>query len=420
MAQLNLPLLAGYVDSDFEVRIIDENIEDINFDDDADLVGITAMTSTAFRGYQIGDQFRERGVHVVIGGIHASLFPEEAGAHADTVVVGEAEVSWPRFLNDFKSGRPQSIYRENAFHNLIGLPNPRRDLLRPGRYSMQDVVMTTRGCPHNCDFCSVTSFWGGKIRTRPVEEVIEEVKRLKGNFIQFVDDNIYGHRGHAHELFEALIPLKKTFGAQGDITLARNPELLKLAVRSGLRWLFIGVESPSSENLADVGKTWNSSGMEFEEAFKILHKAGVKILGSFILGLDNDDEAAFDRTVDFAIKNELELANFYILTPLPGTRLHERYRSEGRLLTEQWDRYDCNRVVIKHPKLSATQLFDGYIHAYRKFYSLSSIYKRIIRPRKVLGNALASNVGRCLRRKVFEEGCRMATNRTADRHEDNE
>ncbi len=414
MAQINLPLLAAYADSDFEVRIIDENIEEIDFDAQADLVGITTMTSTAFRAYQIGDQFRKRGVYVVMGGIHASLFPEEAGAHADTVVVGEAEVSWPLFLKDFKSGTPQRIYSTQSYHNLAGLPTPRRDLLRPGGYTMQNVVMTTRGCPHDCAFCSVTSFWGGKIRTRPVEEVIEEVRQIKGDFIQFVDDNIYGHRGHAEELFEAMIPLKKTFGAQGDITLARNPQLLRLAVRAGLRWLFIGVESPSAENLADVGKAWNRKGIEFEEAFDILHKAGVNLVGSFIFGLDNDDESSFDRTVDFAIKNKLELANFYILTPLPGTKLHQRYKSEGRLLTEQWDMYDCNRVVIRHPKLTGEQLLEGYIYAYKKFNSLRSIYKRIIRPRTGLGSLLPLNVGRYLRRNVFEQGCRMGTNRLVD------
>ncbi len=413
MAQLNLPLLAAYVDRDFEVRLIDENIEDIDFDTNADLVGITTMTSTAFRGYQIADEFRKRGCHVVMGGIHVSMFPEEAGKHTDTVVIGEAEISWPRFLKDFKEGRPKKIYKEESFHNLAGLPNPRRDLLRPGGYTMANVVMTARGCPHNCAFCSVTSFWGGKIRTRPVEDVIDEVKQLKGNFIQFVDDNIYGNRRHAQELFEAMIPLKKTFGAQGDITIVRHPELLKLAVRAGLRWLLIGIESPSSENLAQVGKSWNKRNLEFEESLDILHKSGISILGSFIFGLDNDDETAFDLTVDFAIKNKIEVANFYILTPFPGTKLHGKYKEEGRLLTESWDMYDCNHVVIRHPKLSSEQIIRGYIHAYRRFNSLGSIYKRIIRPRKRLWELLSLNVGRNLRCSVFEEGVRMETNRMA-------
>lgn len=414
LAQLNLPLLAAYVNEDFDVRIIDENIEDIDFNTKADLVGITAMTSTAIRGYKIADEFRKRGAHVVMGGIHVSIFPEEAGDHADTVVVGEAEISWPRFLKDFKSGKPQKFYKEETFHNLAGLPKPRRDLLKPGAYAMQNVVMTTRGCPHNCSYCSVTGFWGGKIRTRPVAEVIEEIKEIRGNFIQFVDDNIYGNRRHAQELFEAMIPLKKTFVAQGDITLARHPDLLKLAVRAGLRWLFIGIESMSTENLSDVGKSWNKRGLEFEESFKIFHKAGINILGSFIFGLDNDDKTVFDRTVDFAIKNKIEMANFYILTPLPGTELHRKYKEEGRILTESWDMYDCNHVVIRHPRLSSEQLLEGYIHAYKKFNSPRSIYKRIIRPRKRFLELVSVNAGRYLRSKAFGEGCRMGTNRIED------
>ncbi|OPY05876.1 MAG: Radical SAM superfamily protein [Syntrophaceae bacterium PtaB.Bin038] len=408
VAQLNLPILAAHADDRFVVRILDENVEEIDFGAvTADLVGISLMTSTALRGYEIADGFRGRGIPVVLGGMHVYFLQDEALAHADAIVIGEGEYAWNELLDDFLAGRLKRSYRAEKLHDLRGLPRPRLDLLKPGAYSFPNVVETSRGCPNRCNYCAVTEFWGTKFRFRPVEEVIDEIRALPAGNLLFIDDNMFGHSSRSKELFRALIPLKRRWVGQGDLKLARDPELLDLAARSGCKWLFMGFETTSEENLRALGKARLNRAHEYERSIAAIHRAGIKILGSFMFGLDNDGPDVFARTLDFCIENRLECANFYILTPLPGTKLFDDLREQGRIEHFDWSRYDANHVVIKPAGMSRKELTEGYIRTYRAFYSLRSIARRALSTRRDKVHTVIMNLGRKLNARYFEEGCRI-------------
>ena len=407
VAQLNLPILAAYADNRFDIVIVDENIEDVDFGARADLVGITAMTSTALRAYEIADEYRRRGVKVVLGGMHVFFMQQEASVHADAILMGEAEYCWDDLLDDFLAGRMQSEYRSEKYHDLRGLPRPRRDLLKPGAYSFPNVMETSRGCPQRCRYCAVTSFWGNSIRCRPVEEVVDEIAAMPPGDILFIDDNMFGKTGRSKELFEAMIPLNRRWIGQGDLRVSRDPELLELAKRSGCKWLFMGFETTDEDNLRAMGKERLNKSKDYDEAISTIHKAGIKILGSFIFGLDHDDGRAFSRTLDFCIHNRLECANFYILTPLPGTQLFRDMIDEDRISHFDWSRYDANHVVFEPTRMSRKELLDGFIRTYRSFYSLASIAKRTRGVRRDRLQTIAVNIGRKLNAGSFEEGCRM-------------
>ncbi|OGQ57039.1 MAG: hypothetical protein A3J24_10565 [Deltaproteobacteria bacterium RIFCSPLOWO2_02_FULL_53_8] len=405
--QLSLPTIAALTDSRFDVEIIDDNIEPIDFDRKTDLVGITTMTTLAPRAYEIASEYKKRGVPVILGGIHASMMLDEASQYADSVVIGEAEGIWPAVIDDFCNGVLKKTYKGAVLHNLAGLPKPRLDLLKKERYFSNNLIMASRGCPHDCHYCSVTTFWGKGFRYRPVEEVVEELRSLEKGLVFFADDNLYGNKVYAKKLFKAIAPLKKKWSCQGDSLIANDPELLRLAAEAGCQWIFIGIESISQKNLAQMRKSFNKVS-QYKESFKKIQAAGISIFGSFIFGLEEDDQSVFKDTVNFAIDARLDGANFYILTPLPGTKLFQEMKDAGRLLHTEWDKYDANHVVFKHPKLSSEELLSGLISAYNHFYSISSIARRILRPgNKRFVQSIALNVGRYLRRKRFEATCRM-------------
>ncbi|OGW02255.1 MAG: hypothetical protein A2W77_06985 [Nitrospinae bacterium RIFCSPLOWO2_12_39_16] len=405
--QLSLPTVAGLTDERFNINIVDENIEDIDFNIKTDLVGITVMTALAPRTYEISKEFRKRGVTVVLGGIHVSMLPDEASANADCIILGEAEGIWSNVLEDFIQGKMKKIYKGTGQYSMENLPKPRLDLLKRDRYFSSSLVMASRGCPHDCNYCSVTTFWGKSFRYRPIPEVIEEIESLKDRMIFFADDNLYGNKIYAKKLFKEMMPLRKKWSCQGDILIAKDVELLKLAAESGCQWIFIGIESISEKNLKQMRKSFNKV-HHYKESIKKIHEAGINIFGSFIFGMDDDDENVFKDTVDFAIDAKLDAANFYILTPLPGTKLFEEMRDADRLLHTQWDKYDANHVVFKPVKLTPEQLSEGLIFAYKYFYSLPSIMKRMFRGgNKKIIQALELNIGRHIRRKRFEMICRM-------------
>jgi radical SAM superfamily enzyme YgiQ (UPF0313 family) len=408
VAQLNLPILAAHADDRFDVRILDENVEEIDFNSvEADLVGISLMTSTALRGYDIADAFRRRGITVVLGGMHVFFMQDEALAHADSIVIGEGEFAWNDLLDDFLAGRLEKSYRASKLHDLKGLPRPRLDLLKPGAYSFANVVETSRGCPNRCNYCAVTEFWGTKFRFRPIEEVIDEIKALPPGNLLFIDDNLFGHSERAKEFFRALIPLRRRWVGQGDLRLARDPELLELAARSGCKWLFMGFETTSVENLKSLGKAKLNRAPEYEQSISTIHNAGIKILGSFMFGLDNDGPDVFARTLEFCIGNHLECANFYILTPLPGTKLFDDMKAQDRIEHYNWSRYDANHVVIRPAHMSEKELTEGYIRTYRAFYSMRSIAKRALGTKRDKLHTVAMNIGRRMNARYFEEGCRL-------------
>ncbi len=374
---LNLAVLASISPPEVEISLTDENVEPIDCGQAADLVGITATTQTATRAYQVADAFRARGVKVALGGLHPSTLPEEAVQHADAVVVGEAEGVWPHLLSDLRDGRLQRIYRGNGRPQLAGLPIPRRDLFHRKRYLLSDSLYTSRGCPFGCAFCSVTSFFGGTYRWRPVDEVLREISELDGRpLIFFVDDNIAGHKEYARELFLALAARKVGWIGQASTTIARDQGLLALAAASGCRGLFLGIESLSPASLGSVGKRQNVV-EEYEEAIRRIHAHNIAIVGSFIFGLDDDTEDVFDLTVRFAQRTRLEAAEFNILMPYPGTPLMARLEREGRILTRDWSQYREDRAVFAPRLMSVRRLEEGRAWAWREFYSLGSIWKRV-------------------------------------------
>lgn len=377
--RLSLPVLASLCPPDVQVQIIDEYFEEINFNEPANLVGISFMTSQAPRAYQIGDEFRKRGKKVVMGGIHASALPEEALAHADAVVVGEAEGIWPKVLEDFKNGKMNGIYKFYQFPTLTGLPLPRYDLLKKDRYRLFKInfpIQAGRGCPFKCDFCSVSRFFGNQYRWRPVEEVTEEIKQTSQKKIFFVDDNIIGHRVYARELFKALIPLKLRWVGQASLNLAKDEELLNLAAESGCAVLFMGIESISESNLNAIGKFFFKV-EEISDLISKIHKKGIIIHASIIFGMDDDGPDVFQKTVDFLIKEKIAYAEFFLLTPLPGTELRQKLEKEGRIFDYDWSHYDCFHVVFRPLKMSEETLEKGLWDAYKKFYETSSIFRRL-------------------------------------------
>lgn len=386
---LLLPMLAGLTSPDVEVHLVDENVEPVDMDADTDWVAITCMTASAPRAYAIADAFRARNIPVVMGGIHPTVMPDEAAGHADAVVIGEAEPVWQQVIADLAAGRLQPRYQHEGWAELVGLPRPRRELLQVHRYLTINVVQTARGCPNACAFCTVSTVSGRRYRFRPVEEVIEEVRPL-GGWIGFVDDNITGHPQRAKELFEALIPLKLRWVGQADLNLAKDPELMSLAVRSGCQALFIGLESLSQENLRATHKMPNV-GTDMSAAIKTIHRAGLEIIGSFVLGLDGDDRGTFARTVEFAQRHKLAAAQFSVLTPFPGTVMREQLERDGRIVDNDWSHYTMSNVVFRPRHMTESELRSGQRYVYGRFYSIPSILKRCLTTRGKLLTRLVVN-----------------------------
>jgi radical SAM superfamily enzyme YgiQ (UPF0313 family) len=378
-ARLSLTTIAALTPPEIEVAITDENVEPIDFNEDVDLVGLTAMTMHATRAYEIAERFKARGITVVMGGLHASSLPDEAKEHVDAVVIGEAEGQWETLLHDFQRGQLNPFYRNNHLCSYKAQPHPRLDLLKKNHYWTINCVQATRGCPFSCDFCSVSQFFGNTYRYRPVDEVIEEVKALSPGYFAFVDDNIMGKPAYAKELFKKLTPLKKTWTSQGSLTMAKDTTLLKMAVESGCYALFVGIESLSQDNLASINKPINHVS-KYEDAIKKIRDHGIMIIGSFIFGFDHDDEATFERTVRFCEKNKIDLPIFFVLTPVPGTRLYQRMEKEGRILHKDWSKYNGANVVFRPKLLSEETLFNGYTWALQETYSYHSMAKRILLP----------------------------------------
>ena len=374
---LSVTTLAGLTGDGWEVSIIDENVEPLDFSNMPDLAAISIMTPLAPRGYEIADRFRRRGVPVVIGGIHATTMKNEAKHHADSVVTGEAEETWPRVLSDFLGGTLQPFYEPPKFHTLEHLSLPRRHLLNRKKYFFTNTIQTTRGCPFDCDFCSVTAFYGRTYRVRPVDDVINEIRLMEKKFLFFVDDNIAGKPSYAKELFRALIPMRIKWFSQASLSIVKDRELLTLARDSGCMGLFIGFESLSQENLKAMGKSMNRAA-EYREAITMLHDHGIGIQGSFIFGTDHDDQTVFPNVLRFIERTRLEAALFSILTPYPGTRVYETMVRENRIIDTNWSHYDMNHVVFKPKNMTPHELQEGFSWAYQHLYSLRSIMIRLL------------------------------------------
>ena len=373
---LNLCMVAAYTPGEWEVSITDECVESIDFERDVDLVGLTAFTNSAPRAYEIADAFRRRGVTVVMGGIHASTLPEEASDHCDAVVVGEAEGVWERLLNDFSNGCLEKIYQNEQLASLEGLPLPRRDLLRPDDYVTINTVQTTRGCPHDCSFCSVTRFNGRTYRFRPITEVIQEIESLPSRNAFIIDDNIFSHRGRTRRLFEAMTPLAIRWGSQCTISIAHDHEMLELAAESGCIGLAIGLESFCEESLEGAHKRFNDP-EQFYRDIETIKSYGILIWGSFVLGFDEDDETGLEKTIQMAKRSKLDFACFNFLTPLPGTVVYDRFQKEGRLNGKSWADYNMANLVFDPARVTGEVLENKVRRAWLEFYSLKAIVKRL-------------------------------------------
>ena len=406
MAFLNLPYVAAVTPSDYDVKIIDEEHEEIDFDSEAWLVGLSAQTPVAPRAYEVADAFRRRGVTTVMGGVHASTLPEEALEHVDAVIVGEGEFVWPQLLADLEKGVLKRLYRSGTTSELEGLPWPRRDLLNHRFYIPLTMAETTRGCPHQCDFCGVSEFFGHRYRKRPIEEVISElgatfssglrhgINRFFGRLgfdlpyfierrlIYFIDSNFAADQDYTLELMEALEEMRVLWWAHTTVDIARDESFLSHMSRSGCLALNIGFESLSRESLKTMHKSF-AGNYDYEKAIERIHGQGIGIMGTFVVGFDDEDVSIFDEIYDFVQKNRLDWALVFIRTPYPGTALYEEMEGSGRLLTRNWEKFDTLNCVFSPRGMSVEELEQGIRTLWKKIFSLKSIYGRILRGPRV-------------------------------------
>ncbi len=375
MPQLSLHILASLTPSDVDITVVDEEIREIDFSSEFDLVGISCMTATANRSYQLSGMFRQRGSKVVLGGIHPTVLPQEAIQHADAVVIGEAEGCWADVINDFRKGKLQKFYYVPA-PDLSKYPFPRRDFHIDKALFKCVGLLTTRGCPYACEFCSVTDFYGGKIRHRPVSMVVEDIKQSGSKTFLILDDNVAGHPKYSRELFEALIPLGIRWIGQSSISLAKDKEMLKLCRHSGCAALFFGLESVSPSSLLGMKKMLGSI-EETEEAIKIIQDHGIAFHPSIVLGFDTDTKAIFDDTLEFLARTKLPTLALHVLTPYPGTRIYRRFKDQGRIISYDWSHYDHNTVVFQPKNMTPQELAEGYCYVQSEFYSFSSVLRHL-------------------------------------------
>jgi len=392
---LNLAMLAALTPPEYEISIVDEAVEEINFDESIDLVGISCTTTIVSRAYEIAAEYRKRGVKVVLGGTHTTLIPQEAIKHADSICIGEAEGAWLEILADFKAGKLKRSYCNVGYCSLEGLPIPRRDLLNAKHYLPIDGIQTSRGCPFACSFCAVTTMFGNKYRFRPTEDILAEIDTLERRLIFFYDDNIIGNPRRAKELFRALAPYNKRWIGQASTTVIKDPEILKLMAKSGCKGLFVGFESLSEENLRKSHKRHNDP-KQYKEVVKRLHDHGIAISGAFVFGLDDDDSSVFEKTLEFAMDVELDVAQFNWLTPYPGTPVYDQLKAENRLINTAWWLAGSGlgtrigETVVYHPKMmSADELREGSRWVRRNFYSTSSILRRFFGKSRLSLNRLS-------------------------------
>lgn len=377
---LSLASLAAVTPQDWDVSFHDDAVRATNFDTDADLIALTAMTAQATRAYQLADAFRSRGKTVVMGGFHASNLPDEALQHVDSVVVGEGELVWPRLLADFQAGQLQRLYRAGGLIDTALIPQARREIFKGSGHLFTNTIQTTRGCPFDCEFCSVTAFYGRKYRKRPAEQVLAELQELRkaNSFVFFVDDNIVADRHYSLPLFEGMKGMGLKWLSHAPIDFAEDQELLKAAGESGCVGMFVGFESLNQDSLAAMGKVTNKAA-SYKAYAQQFRDNGIGILGSFVMGCDGDTPAVFEQTLRFCEDARLEAAIFPILTPYPGTKVRQRLEAEGRIISNNWQDYDMEHVTFQPRGMTVQQLQDGYDQACRSFYSWGSIYRRIFK-----------------------------------------
>jgi radical SAM superfamily enzyme YgiQ (UPF0313 family) len=370
---LGLATLAAYLDPDSRISLQDEHVETLDLDDQPDLVIIQVYITNAYRAYRIADDYRARGCYVALGGLHVTSLPDEAAAHADSIFIGPGEDTFPRFLRDLAAGSPERRY-QSAARTLDRLPPIRRDLIQRHRYLVPNSIVVSRGCPHHCTFCYKDGFFSGgrSFYTQRVDDALAEIDRLPGRHLYFLDDHLFGSPRFARDLFHGMKGMNRVFQAAATVDSILRDDLVEDAAAAGLRSLFVGFETLSTDALAGAGKRQNL-GRSYHEAVARLDRLGIMINGSFVFGLDGDGPDVFARTVDWAVNAGLTTATFHILTPYPGTSLFADMSARDRIETRNWDHYDTRHVVYRPSRLSAEQLQRGYHWAYEAFYRWRSI-----------------------------------------------
>jgi len=380
MEPLCFAILKSLTPNDVRVELFDERLEPLPFDIDTDLVAMTVETYTARRAYQIADRFRRRGIPVVMGGYHPTFLPDEALEHADAVVKGDAEGVWERVVDDARAGRLQRVYESPEFPPLDGV-QPDRSIFDGKSYSPIGLVQFSRGCRFNCTFCSIRAFYGNNLRQRPIEHVVEDIRRSGRRHIFLVDDNLFVDRDTAYALFEALVPLNISWSCQVSIDIARDEELVQLMRRSGCISALIGFESLNPSSLRQLKKQWNTKWQSYDDAIAVFRRAGIMLYGTFIFGCDNDSPDSFSETVAFALRNKFVLANFNPLTPTPGAPLYDELLAEGRLLHDRWwldPEFGYGDATFEPRGMTAQELTEGCFAARRQFNTARSILSRML------------------------------------------
>ena len=376
--QITMPYLAARVPPNWDVSHVDEEAEDIDWNIDPDVVGITFHTPSAFHAYDIAARFRSRGTCVVMGGPHVTLVPEEASQHADVIFIGEAEGLWEEFLNGFAAGAYLRVYQRASPPSLENMPMARKQLFHRHDYT-NGLLFATRGCPSQCDFCTIAVMYRHTLRRRPIAEVAAEYASFKGKVIIFWDDNIAGDMEYAKGLFRAIAPYRKWWSSQASIHAGRDDEFLEAAAHSGCKQLFLGLESISQQSMAEVHKRFNRVD-EYFDVIERIHSHGIAVQVGIVFGFDHDTPEIFADTADFLEEAGVQNATFNVLTPYPGTPLFKKMEAEGRILTRDWRKYNSRNDLVYQPKqMTAAELSSGFLYANERFYSVPSIAKRLSR-----------------------------------------
>ncbi|MFC1851782.1 B12-binding domain-containing radical SAM protein [candidate division CSSED10-310 bacterium] len=391
---ISLPTLAAITPDHHEIRYVDDNIEPALIAADEDLVALTVMTPLAPRAYAIADFFRSHGKKVILGGVHPTFCPEEALQHADALVVGEGELSWPLALQDAEQGKLKTIYRAENLIESQKIPPPDRTILQNKKYFFTNLIQTTRGCPFDCEFCSVTSLYGGTYRVRPLEHIRQELDIIgkPGSFIFIVDDNIVGQSRYSQELFTVLKDYRYKWLSHASINLAFNDKLLRAAADSGCYGLFVGFESLNKDNLNLMGKKVNRIEY-YQEAIARFHQVGIGVLGSFVLGYDHDQTGVFEEIFSFTVKTKLDGGLFTILTPYPGTKVRRRLEKQGRIISNDWSLYDMEHIVFRPTNMTVEQLYSGFKELTLSFHTVPTILKRLFMPTRSFQFFAPANFG---------------------------
>lgn len=389
---MTMPYLAAFVDEQYyEITIVDEYCQRIPYEKCFDLVAITVNTPNALHCYEISANFRKKGTAVVMGGPHATLLPDEVQAHCDHLLVGEGEAIWPRFLEDFRNGIAHGKYISEEVPQLHNLPKPRWDLFK--RHLKKGAIFATRGCPYNCRYCNLKQVYHSSYRKRPVQEVIDEIKALPADFFVFWDDNLFVDKAYAKALLRALLPLGRRWAAQATLRDCADEELLDLAQKTGCQHLFIGLESFSEGSLSDAGKEINRIA-DYMPIISNIHRHGIMVYAGIVFGFDSDTASVFDKTLTACERLGIDVAVPTILTPLPKTPIYKQFKTEGRLLSEDWSKYTCKTAVVFTPDgMGTEELMRGYKRFCRQFYSFGSFVRRMRVSRTNLATNIKVNLG---------------------------